>query len=127
MLERFRRSAGVPAGVGDELAAELSPVFAALDEIEREVSRLRDRSEASAAVRLQEAENEVERILAEGHRSGAQQRHAELRSAVRRADAEAEEIAGQAEVEAQATRRLGRERLPRLVDEVLARVLEAEA
>ena len=127
MLERFRRSAGVPAAAGDELAAELLPVFAALDEIEHEVARLRDRSEASAAVRLHDAEEESERILAEAHRSAAQQRHAELRSALRRADAEAEAIEAQAKADAQATRRLGNDRLPGLVADVLERVLEAGA
>jgi len=57
-LERFRRSAGVPASVGGDISAELASVFLALDEIEREVGALREHSEAAAAERLYEAEEE---------------------------------------------------------------------
>jgi hypothetical protein len=125
LLERFRRSAGVPASVGVELAAELAPVFAALDAIEIEVARLRGRAEASAVARLQQVDEEVAHILAEARTLAARERDGELRSALRRADAEVEVIARQAVLDAEATRRRCDERLPGLVAEVIARVREA--
>jgi hypothetical protein len=125
LLERFRRSAGVPAGVGEELSAELAPVFAVLDQIESEVELMRARSEASASARLQETDEEVETVLAEGQRVAAEARNAELRSALRRTESEADVIARQAEAEAEDTRRLGDERAPALVEAVLDRVREA--
>jgi len=125
MLERFRRSAGVPASVGGELAAELAPVFAALDEIEREVDDLREQSQAALANRLRETEEEVRRIVDEGRRLAAQERDDALRSAWREADAEACALAHAANAEADVIRRRGAERIPALVAEVLARVLEA--
>jgi hypothetical protein len=125
LLERFRRSAGVPAVVGAELSAELAPVFAALDGIELEVARLRERAQASAVARLQEADEEVAHILAEARVLAARERNGELRSALRRADAEAEVIGRQADLDTEATRRRGDERLPGLVAGVIARVREA--
>ncbi len=127
LLERFRRSAGVPAAVGEELSVELVPVFAALDEISVEVSELRARSEASAAARLQEAEKQAGIIIAEARRLAAAERDDELRSTLRRADSDVARMGDQARVEAEAARRMGDERLPKLVAEVLARVFEAEA
>jgi hypothetical protein len=125
LLERFRRSAGVPAAVGGELAAELAPVFAALDEIELEAARVRTRAEAAAAARLQEADEEAAGILAEARRVAALEREGELRSLLGTVDAETEAIVRTAEAEADTVRRAGAERLPGLVTEVLARVREA--
>jgi hypothetical protein len=126
LLERFRRSAGMPAAVGADLGSELAPVFAALDDIEREVARLRARSEAAAAARLQEADEAAERILAEARQLAAKEREVELETVLQRTDAEAEAIVAQAAAAAEVTRKRGDERLPALVTEVLARVLQAE-
>jgi hypothetical protein len=126
LLERFRRSAGMPAAVGGELRSELAPVFAALDEIEREVARVRARSEAAATARLKEADEAAERILAEARQLAAKEREVELETVLQRTDAEAEAIVAQAAAAAEVTRKRGDERLPVLVTEVLARVLQAE-
>ena len=55
ILDRFRRAAAVPAGVGDDLARELAPVFAALDEIESECDRVRADAAATAERRVADA------------------------------------------------------------------------
>ena len=125
LLERFRRSAGVPAAVVGELSAELAPVFAVLDEVEREAAELRELAEEAAAGRLQEADELAERILAEGRRLAALRRDEELRSVLREADADAEAIVRRAQAKAEALRRRGDERLPGLVAEVVARVQES--
>jgi vacuolar-type H+-ATPase subunit H len=123
-LERFRRSAGVPASVGGDISAELASVFLALDEIEREVGALREHSEAAAAERLYEAEAEAQRIVAEGRARADSERDEALRAGVQAADAEAVAILRRAGADAEGIRRAGEQRLPRFVDEVLARVFE---
>ena len=115
----------MPAKVGGEISAELVPVFAALDEIERDAVEFRERAEASAAARLQEVDGEVGRILAEGRRLAALVRDEELRSLLHDADADADAIARRAQATAEAVWRQGDERLPGLVVEVVARVREA--
>ena len=112
-LERFRRSAGVPAAAGGDFAAELAPVFVALDRIEGEAAEIRRRADATAARRLQETEEQVQSILAEARQAGG-----------RVADAEVASILDQAERGAQQVKDVGEKRLPALVAEVLKRVLE---
>jgi hypothetical protein len=63
-LERFRRSGGVPAAAGAELAAELAPVFAALDRIEEEAAEIRRRTDVVAAQRAHKAEEQAQGIIA---------------------------------------------------------------
>jgi vacuolar-type H+-ATPase subunit H len=125
LLERFRRSAGVPAVVGEEVSAELAPVFAVLDEIEQEAGVLRDRSEADASLRLGRATAEAESILAAGRERAALERDDAFRSVLREADGESDAIISQADAEAEAIRRKGEARLPKLVSEILARVIGA--
>lgn len=124
-LERFRRSAGVPAAVGGEAATELAPVFAVLDEIEQEVAALRERSEAAAARRLHDADEEAQQIVTEGREHAAAERDEALRAGLQAADVEADAILRRAGVDAAAIRKTGEERVPALVAEVLVRVLGA--
>ena len=124
-LERFRRSAGVPAAVGGEAATELAPVFAALDEIEQEVTALREHSDAAAARRLHDADEKAQRIVAEGHERATAERDEALKAGLQAAEVEADAILRRAERDATAIRKNGEERLPALVTEVLTRVLEA--
>lgn len=124
LLERFRRTAGVPASVGGELEAELEPVFAALESIEREAAELRERVAAQAGLRLERAHEEGARLeLALLQRSEAEQERleAEVR---RRAAEEAEAILAGAEREAEAVLERGRARIPSLVEAVVACVRE---
>lgn len=122
LLERFRRTAGVPARAADDLEAELAPVFAALEEIEVEAKERRDRGAVEAAARLEAARATAERIAA-GRRAAAEAERARV-AAERREAAEAEARALLAEAEAEATRvrARGQERIAPLVDSVLAGV-----
>jgi vacuolar-type H+-ATPase subunit H len=124
-LERFRRSAGVPAAAGGDVSVELAPVFLALDQIEHEAAALRVRSEAAAAERLHKAQEEADRIVAEGCERADSERDDALKTGLRAADAEAVSILRRAEADAAEIRRSGQRRLGRFVDEVLARVFEA--
>ena len=124
-LERFRRTTGMPARVGDEAAVELAPVFAALDVFEREAAELRERSSRMAARRLHEAREDAAALTAEAHGRADFERGDALKAGLRAADVEIAEILGQGEAEARAIRRRGEERLPQLVAEVVGRVREA--
>jgi vacuolar-type H+-ATPase subunit H len=123
-LERFRRTPGMPARAGDDTAVELAPVFAVLDEFEREAQELRDRSERMAAQRLHTAREEAAALAAEA-RGRADSEHGDaLKAARRAADVELAEIIDRAEADARDIRHRGEERLPLLVAEVVAAVAE---
>ncbi len=126
-LDRFRRSAGVPASVGEDASAELASVFLVLDEIEREVAASRVQSETTASERLREAEEEAERIVAEGRARAESERDDALKAGLRAVDAETVAILRRAEADAERIRRTGGQRLARFVDEVLVRVFEVAA
>ena len=118
-LERFRRAAAVPAAVGDDLEAELMPVFAALAELEREAEGLRAAAVHDGERRRAAAAAEAERILVEARRNAAAERARaeEERRCAATSEAAAIEAAGRAEAERVAAR--GRERLPALVADVV--------
>ena len=124
-LERFRRSGGVPAAVGGEASSELTGIFAALDEIEREAAALRERSQAAAETRARETEEEAQRLLAEAREQAESERDDALRAGLRAADAEVASLVQEGAAAAAGIRRAGEERLAGLVAEVVARVLEA--
>ena len=121
-LERFRRTSGMPARVGDEAAVELAPVFAALDTLEREAQALREGSERMAAQRLHEVREEAAALAAEGHARADQERGDALKAGLRAADVATAEILARGEAEARAIRSRGEERLPHLVAEVVEHV-----
>jgi len=125
ILERFRRSSGVPAGVGDEAVAELAPVFAALDELEREAALPRERSRQMAARRLHEAREEAHAILADARNRADMERGEALKGGLRAADVAAGEVIAQAEHEARRIELAGAGRLPALALRVATRALEA--
>lgn len=124
-LERFRRSAGVPAIVGGDAASELAAVFAALDQLELEAEELRAHSSAAAARHEHELEEKVERIVLEARGRAGSERDEILRSRLGEADREATEMVAHAEAAAKRIRQTGEERLPDFVAEVLALVREA--
>jgi hypothetical protein len=120
LLDRFRRTAGVPAAVGDALEAELEPVFASLEEIEVEASRVREEATADATRRLDEAEAESARISA-GWRELAERERARVTGEVHEAsEQEASRILAVGRAEADRVRIHGQERVPELVNSVLA-------
>ena len=123
-LERFRRTSGMPASVGDEAAVELAPVFAALEALEREAQALRDGSERMAAQRLHEAREEAAALAAEAHERADFERGDALKAGLRAADVETAEILAAGEADARVIRSRGEERLQKLVAEIVERVRE---
>jgi hypothetical protein len=125
ILDRFRRPAGVPAAAAEDIAAELTPVFAALEELEEEAKTIRDDAAREAEQLLAAAEARSAEILAAwGQR--AQAEGARMESDCERAAAtqvEAAEAAGREQ--AQRLRERGHRRMPGLVAEVVACVKEA--
>lgn len=122
LLERFRRTGGVPAAVGGDLASELAPVFAALDEIESEAAAVRRDAGAQRADREARLEREIGKILADALTEAERTRDEAFDAAHRAAEAEAAAIIAEGDREAAAIREDGAARLPSLVDEVVARV-----
>lgn len=125
ILERFHGTAGVPAAVGEETVLELVPVFAALDAFELEAADARGHAEAMAAHRVHEAVEGAKEILAAARGLADSERGDALKAGLRAADADVSQIVARAEADARQIDGRGRERLPGLVDEVVARVLEA--
>lgn len=124
-LERFRRSGGVPAAAADEFAAELAPVFAALDGIEEESAEIRRRTDVVAVRRTHEAEEQAQGILAQARDRANFERDDALKAGSRATDAEVVSILEQAELDVQQIRNVGEQRLPAFTASVLKRVLEA--
>jgi vacuolar-type H+-ATPase subunit H len=124
-LERFRGVGGIPAAAGDELAAELAPVFAVLDHLEREAAEIRRRVDLMAARRAHETEEEAQRIIADARARADSERDDALKAGRKVADAEVVSILEQAELDAKQIGEAGAQRLPTLVADVLERVLEA--
>ena len=120
ILDRFRRAAAVPAGVGDDLARELAPVFAALDEIESECDRVRADAVATAERRVAET-HAVAAADSAWSRQAAETARAEAEAERRRAlEEEAPRLRREAEAEARRVRAQGETRLAELVDAVVA-------
>lgn len=124
-LERFRRLGGVPAAAGGEPAAELAPVFAALDRLEGEAAEILRRADLEAARRAHESEEQAQHILTEARGRADAERDDALKASRRVTDTEVVSILEQAELDALQISKAGEERLPALVAVVLGRVLEA--
>jgi vacuolar-type H+-ATPase subunit H len=125
-LERFRRSTGVPAAVGDEASVELAPVFAVLDEIEQEAATIRARSEQVAARLLHEAREDATAIVADARSKADAERGDALKAGLRAADAAAAAIIADAEHDALRIERTGAAKIPAFVGRVQEGVLGAE-
>jgi vacuolar-type H+-ATPase subunit H len=119
LLDRFRRGVAVPAAVGDDLAMELAPVFASLEEFEREAKAVESASTAEAESRLEDAREHAARISATWREEAEAERTraAEARRRRSRAEARALEVEGRAE--ADRIRRQAAERMPELVASIL--------
>lgn len=124
LLDRFRRSSGVPAAVSDDLEAELVPVFAALEAVEAEAAQIRESARVEADRRREAAAAQAERLLvAARRRAEAERTRAEaLRREATTSEALAVEAAAQAEAER--IRAAGGQRIPALVDEILRSLVE---
>jgi hypothetical protein len=125
-LERFRRPAGVPAAAGEELEAELLPVFAVLDEVEEDARRLRQEAEREAGRRRDEGAAKSERLIAEWRRRADAERtraETERRQAVA---SEVRAIEAAAAEEVVRLRERGGSRIPELVADIVACLTEED-
>jgi len=129
-LARFRpvgtpgsaAAAGVPVDRGRELAAELGPLLAELEETQGEADAIRARALAEADRRRRDAEVSAHALLVAGRDEAQAERTALLDRARADAEAAADEVVGSARSEAAAIERRVAARLPTLVDQVQAAV-----
>jgi len=120
LLDRFRRGVAVPAAVGDDLAAELAPVFASLDRFEDEARALRRASAERAERRLEEAREQAATI-SEGWRAAAEAERAHAADKRRnRSREEALAVEAEGRAEADRIRAKAADRVPALVSEIVA-------
>ena len=120
ILDRFRRGAGVPAAVGDELVSELATVFAALDEAEEDADRIRAEARRRGEGSLARARAEAARIEADGRRRADAERERAQADRRRAVEEELRSLVQAADEEARRIEALAEERMPGLVDAVVA-------
>lgn len=119
ILERFRKGAGVPATVSDDLAAELAPLFLALDSIEAEAEIIRISALRRATAIADEAQSEIEQIVSDAKEQAEAERAEAIKAGRRAVAAETRAIEAAAADEAAEIGRIGRARIAPLVADVL--------
>ena len=119
ILDRFRRAAAVPAGVADDLARELAPVFAALDAIEEDCRRAHAEAVAAAERRVAAARADAAVVSARGRERAEAVRAAAEAERRRAREAEAQALRADSEAEAARIREEGADRIPALVAAVV--------
>jgi erythromycin esterase-like protein len=125
ILDRFRRSAAVPAVMSDEIELELVPLFRKLDALELDAAALREASAQRIQADRDRTRADVERMLATG-RAACERERTRVRAEGREAaEREAAELVRQAEVEVERIRVASDEMIPGLVSQVVACVLGA--
>jgi flagellar biosynthesis/type III secretory pathway protein FliH len=130
LLDRFRPAgapgpagaAGVPADRRESAAAELAPVFTALDEVEQECDRLRRAAAQAAAERRAAAAEQARAIVARARNEAGAERAAAAARVREDTAAELAQVAASAAAEADEVRRRGAQRLPQLLSQVVERV-----
>lgn len=119
LLDRFRRGVAVPAEVGDELAAELAPVFASLEQLEAEAADVRRAYAQKAEERLAEGRERAARISASVREKAEAERSRAAEKRWRRAHQEAAAIEAAGCAEAERIRGQAAARVPAFVGEIL--------
>jgi hypothetical protein len=120
LLDRFRRGVAVPAAAGDDLAAELAPVFAALEAFETEAAAVERASARQAEERLAASLERAARI-SEGWRARAEaERSHAAAERRRRAHEEASALEARGRAEADLIRERASEGMAALVAEIVA-------
>ncbi|MGW2512243.1 hypothetical protein ACWC0A_23135 [Streptomyces scopuliridis] len=115
---------GVPADRSAELAAELEPRLALLQETEAEARRVREQAAEEAARRRELAERTAAKIV-EQARGGAQRVREQSAARIRDAtEAETAALLAAAERDVAALRDRVERRMPALVDRVVAGLIE---
>ncbi|HET8680705.1 MAG TPA: hypothetical protein VFM54_02345 [Micromonosporaceae bacterium] len=137
LLERFRPAgapgaasgAGVPADRRAGVEAELEPVFAALDEAQRECARIREDAAVRAAARRVEVAERARAIVARARAGTPAERAAAAAETRRRGQHEIASIISHAEDDAEVVRRSAQRRqadlVARVVDTVRAQLAGA--
>ncbi len=131
ILRRFRvhgapgapAAVGVPADRTGEVEAELEPVFAALEDSQRQSVDLVAAAERDAAGRRADAVAEGHRIVAEARLQQGAARSGAASAYLARAGVERAGLLAAARMEADRIGRVRAERTPALVDDVVQRVL----
>ena len=122
-LDRFRPAgapgaaarAGVPADRVRELAAEVEPVLALLDDVHAECDQILGEAQREAARIAAEAHTEVMRIERDAQRRARAARDQAAAAVLAQARAEAQQAAVGADRQALGVRRLAKRRMPELV------------
>lgn len=120
LLDRFRRGVAVPAAVGDDLAAELAPVFASLERFETEAQEVRRASAERAEKRLAEGRERAGRISAGWREAAEAERTRAAQERRRRSREEALAVEAEGRTEAERIRREASTRISDLVAEIVA-------
>lgn len=131
LLQRFRggvpgapSAAGVPADRRAELDLELAPVFAALAPTEHELDGLLDDAHVQAERLRSAGRRRAQDLVTEAQNNSAAEQSATAAAELARAQVERRELNDAAVAEAARIDRLAAERLPDLVAEIVARILE---
>jgi F0F1-type ATP synthase membrane subunit b/b' len=127
-LERFRPAgapgaaagAGVPADRAGELATELEPVLALLDDTEARANSLRERTCQEAADRRERAAARAAAIVQDAERRSSSVRAEIVARATRHADADLAQALAEADRAADRLRVTSEGRMPEYVARVLA-------
>lgn len=129
-LARFRPTGtpgaavtGVPADRAAERATELEPSLAQLTQVQQEVARIRAAAEREADTIRQDAARQAAEILAAARTGAPRVRQQAAAPARRAALREAEALRAAGEHAASLVRERARERMPDLVDRVVADAL----
>ena len=130
LLERFRpagapgaaSAAGVPADRRATVAAELEPIFAALDEVTRKCEALRLTASRAADRQVAHAEQQASALVARAATEAEAERAAASAQLRSRAVREVAEIAARAAVDADAVRRDGEQTRLQLLIRLVQRV-----
>jgi hypothetical protein len=112
----------VPADRREAVAAELGPVFAALDQVLADGAGLRQAGRAEQERILTEATERARAVVARAEAGAAAHRSATAARLVAAAQAEIDQIATRADREADRIRRRGEQERPAQVARVVARV-----
>jgi hypothetical protein len=115
LLDRFRRGVAVPAAAGDDLAAELAPVFASLERFEQEAEELAHASARQAEERLAKGRERAAQISAGWRELAERERATAAGERRRRAGEEAAALEARGRVDAERVRERAAGRTPELV------------
>jgi hypothetical protein len=113
----------VPLDPRARVEAELAPVFDAIDDVQRAAAIILATAETDAATCREASAQETRARAARAEREAAAARAAAAREVLAQADLDCRRAGRAARVEADRVLRVGRERVPQLVEELVRRAL----